>query len=63
MIDPINLFSLFLKNASLDITTITAAKCVNIPHLEKNALKGVLVRKTCATSSLDAQIASIFIII
>lgn len=58
----INLFFPFiLKSVCLDITTITAARHVNIPFLEKNVFKVVPVRKTCVTSCLGAEKASTFI--
>lgn len=53
------LLYLFLKIIRLVISGWIAARCVNTLHLEKNALKCVIVRSTCVISSLDAQKASI----
>lgn len=53
--------SFILKSVCLDITTVTAARHVNIPLLEKDVFKSVPVRKTCVTSCLGAEKASTFI--
>lgn len=62
MIENDELFSPFiLKSVCLDITTLTAARHVNIHSLEKDVFKSVPVRKTCVTSCLGAEKASTFI--